>query len=305
LNFGCVGKTLLGMNLGSHTFRHRLFFPAVSLMLVSVFPMRVHCDESVPALSGPRVWIFAGLPGDAEREQRYLTTVETMVRALTGVCGLPADRVRVLFGSGKPSRYSACDRKNLFAELERVRRLSSSGEPVWLVFVGHANSTKSGVFLNLDGRDLGADELADRLARMDHDCPALLLFTTAASGHFIAPLRRRNRAVAAAQPPDQPDNEPEMPHILAQVLAEAPSTDADRDGLLSLPELLREVRRRTEAWYAAEKLVPTERVMLDGNGDGKAHPLPSVEEESAVAGMGLPLRETDDTRTEEMGENHE
>lgn len=306
LKFMPAGKTLLAMNLGRHTPHHRVVFPAIVLLLAGAFAGPFcRAQEEAGTLSAPAVWIFAGLPGDPEREQRYLATVETMAQALTGVCALPEGRVRILFGSGKPSRYHPCDRKNLFRELERVRETAAKHEPVWLFFLGHANSTKTAVFLNLDGRDLDAGELAERLGRLDRDCPTALFFTTAASGHFIGPMRQRNRAVAAAQPADQPDNEAEMPHILAGVLAEAHGADADRDGILSMPELLREVRRQTDAWYAERELVPTERVILDGNGDGNAQPLPSVEEESAAAGMGLPLRQTDDTRTEKMGENHE
>jgi hypothetical protein len=246
--------------------------------------------ESTRRLPAPAVWIFAGLPGDPERETRYLATVDAMKQALVANFGIPAGRVTVLFGAGQPSTYAPCTRKNLFRELAAVCAGSAKGVPAWLFFIGHANSTKPAVFFNLPGQDVRAGEIAARLASMNRDCPAVFWLTTAASGRFIGPLARRGRVLIAAVPPGREDNETEMPHVLAAVLAAPETADADDNGSLSLVELAREVRRRTAAWYADEELVPTEELVLDGNGDGKARSLPCPEEETPAAASGLVLR---------------
>ena len=254
-----------------------------SFCRVCLLVMLVGCFS--PALAAPppapRVAIFVGLPGDAERTERYLATVKTLREALIHHAHVPAADVAVLFGEGKPSPYRECSTHTIARELDGLRHKSRDRRPVWIFVLGHANTAKDKVFLNVKGKDMEIREFAGRLDRLPHYTPQVVVLTTAASGNCLAPLAATNRCVLVATQPGAEDNETEFPHILANVLAAAPTHDANADGKLSVIELMGGVRRGVKAWYAEQRLMPTETPLVDADGDGKPATAGSEDERRA------------------------
>jgi hypothetical protein len=93
--------------------------------------------------------------------------------------------------------------------------------------------------------------------------------TTAGSGNCLPALAAGNRCVLVATQPGAEDNETEFPHVLAKVLTEARAHDANADGALSVNEMAAAVRQGVKAWYAEQRLMPTENPLIDADGDGK------------------------------------
>ena len=229
----------------------------------------------------PRVAIFAGLPGDAARAARLRTTVETLREALTRHCRIPAGDIVVLFGEGKPSPYRECSAGLVARELEALRHKARDRRPVWVFVLGHANTAKDKVFLNLRDRDMEIREFAERLDKLPSYTPQTVVLTTAASGNCLAALARGNRCVLVATRPGAEDNETEFPHLLADILAHAPDHDANADGRLSVVEMATALRQRVKAWYAEQGLMPTETPLLDADADGRPATAGSAEERRA------------------------
>lgn len=239
--------------------------------------------------AGPRVWIVAGLAGDAERAERYLATVTRLRDSLCQQFAVPAGDVRVLFDRGARG-LAACDEGNLMRELDAVRESSASGRPLWLIFVGHGAAGKDDARFHIPGRDVTARQLGERLSRASGNSPLVILLTHSASGAFLQALAGPNRCLLAAAAPGVEDNETEFPHLLAEVLANPRSADADGDGRLSVREMERAVSARVEAWYRERNLVRTERAVVDGNGDGRADPDPASDDDACARAVGLTYR---------------
>lgn len=229
----------------------------------------------------PRAAIFVGLPGDAERETRYLATVNALRDALVGQAHIPAGDIVVLFGKGKPSPYPECSANTIIRALDSLRNQARDRRPVWILVLGHANTVKDKVFLNVVGQDLEMRDFAARLDALPHYTPQVVFLTTAGSGNCLAALAATNRCTVVATAAGAEDNETEFPHVLAQVLAQSRRHDANVDGRLSVNELVTAVRRGVKAWYANERALPTENAQIDADGDGKPAVAGSDEERRA------------------------
>ncbi len=231
----------------------------------------------------PRAAIFVGLPGDAERGERYLATANALREALIAQARIPAGDIAVLFGKDKSSPYPECNANHIGRELDRLRNAARDRRPVWIFVLGHANTVKDKVYLNLAGTDMEIREFARRLNALPGYTPQTVLLTTAASGNALAALAGPNRCVVVATQPGAEDNETEFPHLLAEIFRDARSHDANADGWLSVNEMVAAVRRNAKAWYAGQRLLPTEFALIDADGDGKPAVAGSEEERRADA----------------------
>ena len=173
--------------------------------------------------------------------------------------------------------FAACAGDALMHELERICDLQPNGRPVWIFFLGHANSAHSQVRYNLPGPDIRFGEIAAALRTADVSNGMAIFLTTAASGKCLKELAAPGRVLVTATSPAESDNETDFPHALVETL-EAPSTDLDADGYVSILEVFSETVRRVRGLYEAQGLVLTECALLDGNGDGRGSALPDEED---------------------------
>jgi len=231
----------------------------------------------------PRAAIFVGLPGDVARGERYLATTGALREALIAQAGIPAGDIVVLFGKDKSSPYPECNANHIGRELDRLRNAARDRRPVWIFVLGHANTVKDKVYLNLAGTDLEIREFARRLNALPRYTPQVVMLTTAASGNALAALAAPNRCVVVATQPGAEDNETEFPHLLAKILGDARRHDANADGWLSVNEMVAAVRRDVKAWYAGQRLLPSEFALIDADGDGRPAVAGSEEERRADA----------------------
>jgi hypothetical protein len=237
----------------------------------------------------PKVWIIAGLAGDAERAERYLATVNRLQDALRQQFGVAASDLRILFDRGvKP--FPACNEGALMRELDAVKEASASGRPLWLFFIGQGATGKDEARFHLPGRDVTARQMGERLSRASSNSALVIVLTQAGSGAFLESLAGPNRVLVAAAAVGLEDNETEFPHRLAEVCARPQEADTNADGTLSVSELVRAVSTRVDAWYRERGLVNTERAVVDGNGDGRVDPTPGADDDRYARTAGLTYR---------------
>ena len=242
-----------------------------------------------PAYAPPRVWVFMGLPGDKEHEPQYAALVERLVKVLTGQFQVEP-YVPVLFGAGSVKRYPACTAERLGQELTRICQTARETRPVWVFFLGHSNSTASGVSFNIAGADLDARALGRQLAAAQPRASMVLFLTTAAGGKYVKDMARPGRLLVAATDPKAADNETEFPQALLDAL-EDPEADGDHDGTLSLHELFQAIKDKTAAVYRRNGWAQTEWAMLDGDGDGVATARPAEADADPAKLAGLKYRQ--------------
>jgi hypothetical protein len=250
-----------------------------------LLPVLAICIGTVRAQTDPppvpRAAIFVGLPGDAARSERYLATANALKEALVNQAHVPDKDIVVLFGQGKPSPYRECSASRISHELDALRYRARDRRPVWIFVLGHANTVKDKVHLNLPGKDMEVREFAKRLDQLPHYTPQIVFLTTAGSGNCLGALAAGNRCVVVATQPGAEDNETEFPHLLAKVLAEAKAHDANADGRLSVNEVVAAIRQDVKAWYAEQRAMPTETPLIDADGDGKPLKAGTKEEQRA------------------------
>jgi hypothetical protein len=166
-------------------------------------------------------------------------------------------------------------------ELDSLRHRARDRRPVWIFVLGHANTVKDKVYLNVPGKDMEIREFGKLLDQLPHYTPQVVFMTTAGSGNCIGALAGGNRCVVVATQAGAEDNETEFPHVLAQVLAQARRHDANADGRLSVTEMVSAVRQGVKAWYAERRAMPTESPQIDADGDGKPLKAGTKEEQRA------------------------
>jgi len=247
-------------------------------------------EDAVPGIEQkpPRVWIFNGTPGDDEHHALYEKNLSRLRATLTTRLGVPAENVTVLYGPKSAGYDGVCTKENVLAEITKAVAAAAADQPVWMIFEGHSNPTGGGANFNIPGPDVTARELRDLVATTKTDAQLAILFTTSSSGRFLRWLSGPGRLVLTATREDEEDNETELPHVLASVL-ESPTSDADRDGKLSLLEIFNACNSGVKAVYDAGKFMQRERAMLDGNGDKRGTQRPSREDAEPAARMAFTI----------------
>ncbi|MBT3376635.1 MAG: hypothetical protein HN742_07900 [Lentisphaerae bacterium] len=238
----------------------------------------------------PLVWIFTGLPGDVEHLMRFSETADLIHQTLQTRFGITKNDLRMLFGEGDWGGHEPCTRANFDDEIGRIVEATRSPDarPIWVFFVGHANSNDRDAFFNIGGPDPSARALGKALRKTRTTVPLVLWLTTAASGKFVKHLTGPGRVVVAACADDVEDNETEFPHVLAQAMA-APGTDANADGFVSVLELFVAVKAGLKESYENEDLIQTERPLLDGDGDGQATATPAQTDAAPAGNVRLTI----------------
>ncbi|MCX7044614.1 MAG: hypothetical protein NTX50_03875 [Candidatus Sumerlaeota bacterium] len=233
------------------------------------------------AYVSPLIWIFMGLPGDEAHHRQYSETIRSWMDSFQGQFGVPEKDIAVLYGAGELKPYPDCARENLLKELKRISEAAQTTRPLWIIFAGHSNSNKAGVYFNIPGPDISAKEIGDALGRKPGDAlnasargQMLIFLTTAASGKYLKDLAAPGRVIVCASEVKEADNETEFPHALAETLTDRKS-DLDGDGVLSALEIFQETKRRVEEIYQQDNLIQKEQTMLDGDGDGRATTRPA------------------------------
>lgn len=240
--------------------------------------------------SAPHVWIFNGTPGDDEHHVFYEKNIERLRKTFTGRFGIPAQNLTVLYGPKEAGYDGHCTREALLAELAKV--VAHTHQPTagtaWVIFQGHANRIAGGANFNLPGQDVSARDIGEALKSAAPNASIVVLATTACSGAFVRPLSAPGRMIIAATNPADPENETEFPQALADAL-EAPATDANKDGTVSVTELFLACHAQVQRIYQQQGFLIKEHAQLDGNGDGRAtqRPAPLDAEPAALVGLRI------------------
>ncbi len=241
----------------------------------------------------PHIWIFNGTPGDDEHHTFYETNIGRMRKAFIERFGIPTDNITALYGPKSAGYDGACTREALLAELTKVVEFTKQpGAVAWLIFEGHANAIAGGANFNLPGPDLNTREIGEALKPAAPNASIVVFATTACSAAFVRPLAAPGRLIVSATTRDDPENETEFPEALAYAL-EAPETDANHDGTVSVLELFLACHARVQQIYERGHFMIKEHAQLDGDGDGRGtqRPSPIDAEPASRIGLRLPNRD--------------
>ncbi|HVB38907.1 MAG TPA: hypothetical protein VND92_10230 [Vicinamibacterales bacterium] len=209
------------------------------------------------------VVVVTGASGGQPYADRYTEWRLSLVATLRERFKLPADHLFQLAekpGDGVQAATSANIRQ-LFGAL---RTRLAAGDLLVVVLIGHGTFDGLEAKFNLVGPDLDSAEWAGLLDPL----PGRLVFvdTTGASFPFLLALSRPDRIVLTATDSTAQRYETIFPQFFIKALDD-PAADTDKDGRVSLWEAFTYASAAVRTWYGQHGQLPTERPILDDNGD--------------------------------------
>jgi hypothetical protein len=175
------------------------------------------------------------------------------------------------------SRATAENVQRLFGDL---RRRVTRNDTIVVVLVGHGTYDGFDAKFNLVGPDLGAGEWNDLFDAL----PAQLVVinTTESSFPFLELTSRPGRVVITATDSAQQRFATVFPEYFIRSLADL-SSDLDKNGRVSVWEAFTFASAAVKQHYEQRGQLPTERSLLDDNGDGLGREADAPGEDGALA----------------------
>ena len=207
------------------------------------------------AMGATHFLIVAGLGGEPRYENRFQQEAAIVADAARGAAG-SEQQVSLLTGE--------------FATLDAIEKVIAGWQQlapddrVVMVMIGHGSHDGDAYRFNIPGRDLSAARLAELLDTL----PArqqLLVNTTSASGGMLDVLAAEDRVLITATKSGGERLATRFGSFWAAALTD-PSSDQDKNGLVSAREAFDFTQRGVEEAYAADVLLATEHPRLVGSG---------------------------------------
>jgi hypothetical protein len=215
--------------------------------------------------------VVAGASGGEPYAAKYTNWRQSFVSTLRMKLGYPDDHVIVLAESPGAGMRTATRDEVRRTLLDLRGRLTREDQLVVLL-IGHGTtaggSRGEDAKFNLVGPDLKASEWADLLKPFASR--VVFVDTTAASFPFLHQLAAPGRIVVTATDSTAQEFETVFGELFIRAFEDS-SADADKNGRVSLFEAFAYASAATRAWYEQRGQLPTERPLIDDDGDGVGH----------------------------------
>jgi hypothetical protein len=244
---------------------------ALTLALALMFP-------AVAAAQQRYAILISGVSGGekyAAQQQKWRTELAAF---LTTNFAFPDSNIVIVDEtSAGTSKATADNVRNLFGDL--ARRVTRE-DTVFVVLVGHGTYDGIDAKFNLVGPDLTAAEwksLFDGMAAR-----LVVVNTTESSFPFLEQLSRNGRVVITATDSAQQRYATVFAEYFIRSLADL-SSDLDKNGRISIWEAFTLASSGVKQHYEQRGQLPTERPLLDDNGDGMGKEAEAPGDDGAVA----------------------
>ncbi|MDE3155258.1 MAG: hypothetical protein KGN76_09150 [Acidobacteriota bacterium] len=207
--------------------------------------------------------VVTGASGGPPYADRYTGWQLSLAATLRERFRLPADHLFQL--AEKPGdgveEATAANLRQLFGTL---RTRMTPDDLLVVVLIGHGTFDGVEAKFNLVGPDLDGAQWAGLIDPL----PGRVVFvdTTGGSFPFLLALSRPDRIVLTATDSTAQVYETIFPQFFIKALDD-PAADADKDGRVSLWEAFVYASAAVRDWYGQHGQLPTERPILDDNGD--------------------------------------
>jgi hypothetical protein len=214
------------------------------------------CTVAIQARAATYYVIVAGLGGEPDYEQRFMTAAKDLGRIFS-----PTAHVYTLTGPQATATL-------LTETMGAVARDAKVDDDFTLILIGHGSFDGVEYKFNLVGPDITAAQLAavcDRIAAKRQ----LVVDTTSASGGALRVLERPGRAVITATKSGTEKNATVFVRYWVEALQD-PAADADKSDSISAMEAFTYATKKTAAFYDSQKRLATEHAVFNDVGKGEA-----------------------------------
>jgi hypothetical protein len=199
--------------------------------------------------------VVSGAAGGEAYAKKYDGWRTSMIAALKSL-GYADDHVVGL---------SNASRDQIQRALQAVLQKLTKDDGLFVMLIGHGTSEGDVAKFNLVGPDMTARDWADQLKTF----PGRLIFvdTTSSSFPFLRQLARPGRIVVTATDSIAQEFETVFPEFFVKAFSD-PAADFDKDGRVSVFEAFVYASTNVRTWFDRQNRLPTERALLDDDGDG-------------------------------------
>ena len=234
-----------------------------------------------PALAADRyAVVITGASGGAAYAQKYDRWRASLVATLTQKLGYPDDHLFVLAES-EGRGVAKATRENVRRVLGDLSKRVTSDDLLFVLLIGHGTTADDDeAKFNLVGPDLSTSEWATLLKPI----AGSLVFIDMTGGSF--PFMRRLAAparivVTATDSPAQ-QFETVFPEFFVKAFDDG-AADVDKNGRVSVWEAFSDASAGVRQWFDQHGQLPTERPLLDDNGDGMGQEAQNPGPDGAIA----------------------
>lgn len=218
-----------------------------------------------PAFAENYALVVSGASGGDAYAHKYDVWRASFVKTLRDKFGYPADHVVVL-AERASAGVDAATRENLQRALADLRRRVRADDLLVVLLIGHGATVEDDdAKFNLVGPDLRASEWAALVKPIAGR--VLFVDATSASFPFLHRLAGRGRVVLTATDSAAQQFETVFPDFFIKAFDD-PAADLDKNGRISIWEAFTYASAGVRQWYEQRGQLPTERPLLDDNGDG-------------------------------------
>jgi hypothetical protein len=214
--------------------------------------------------------VVSGAAGGEAYAKKYDGWRTSMIAALKSL-GYADDHVVGL---------SHASRDQIQRALQAVLQKLTKDDGLFVMLIGHGTSEGDVAKFNLVGPDMTARDWADQLKTF----PGRLIFvdTTSSSFPFLRQLARPGRIVVTATDSIAQEFETVFPEFFVKAFSD-PAADSDKDGRVSVFEAFFYASTNVRTWFDRQNRLPTERALLDDDGDGVGREAWNPSPDGAVA----------------------
>jgi hypothetical protein len=214
--------------------------------------------------------VVSGAAGGEAYAKKYDGWRTSMIAALKSL-GYADDHVVGL---------SHASRDQIQRALQAVLQKLTKDDGLFVMLIGHGTSEGDVAKFNLVGPDMTARDWADQFKTF----PGRLIFvdTTSSSFPFLRQLARPGRIVVTATDSIAQEFETVFPEFFVKAFSD-PAADSDKDGRVSVFEAFFYASTNVRTWFDRQNRLPTERALLDDDGDGVGREAWNPSPDGAVA----------------------
>jgi hypothetical protein len=236
---------------------------------------------SAAAMAGQRfALIVAGASGGPEYVDQYKRWTLDLSTSLIANLKFDPALVTVLSDTSGSASTSASTAANVRRAIAATASRMTRDDLLLIVLIGHGTFDGTDAKFNLVGRDLESTEWSDLLRQL----PGRLVIvnTAAASFPFLERLAGPRRIVVTATDTAAQQFDTIFPEYFIQSIADV-AADLDKNGRISVWEAFAAASTSVRRHYQQRGQLPTERALLDDNGDGVGNEFSSPRDDGSLA----------------------
>jgi hypothetical protein len=228
--------------------------------------------------------VITGASGGEAYARKYDGWRRTFVTTLHDRFAYPLDHVVVLAEKEEPG-VSVATRQQVQQALTALRARLTSDDLLVILLIGHGTLAEGpageDAKFNLVGPDLRASDWANLLKPLA--CRLVFVDTTSVSFPFMRLIAGPGRIVVTATDSAAQEFETVFADWFIKALSDV-AADTDKNGRVSVLEAFTYASAGVRRWYDEHNQLPTERPLLDDDGDGIGREAQNPGPDGALAG---------------------